>query len=940
MLHFSAEQIDGAALAIASIESGKAFINGYQTGIGKGRICAAVMRYAQQEGKEAIFVTQNAGLYADMMRDTSDIGMTGFTPFLTDNGQKLDLPDGRTLHSAKGEVQMAAMQQIAAGGGDHDAIFTTYTQLQSVKGAEPYRRNFLREIAPRSILILDEAHEAGGSTQGEFIQKNSTPNRAEFVRELVDLSSGAYFSSATAIKRPDVIDLYARKTDLREAIDDDITQLTTLLESGGVPFQQMVAAGLTEGGDMMRLERSMAGIAFNPQVVPVNQAMAENMATAMRSIREFDAIKSRAVREIDQDLKEVGDRIRSDHAVGDRGMSSTNFTSVMHNVIAQSLMGMKAEATVQVCIEALERGEKPVIAVDNTMASFIEWYSSEHEVQPGESIDIGFNDLLQRYLDRSREVLVEDWSGTSQRRPLNHHELGESGMAAYVKAMQVITQSDFADVAISPIDYIQHRLQAAGYRVGEVTGRKHILNYQADRTTIYATRSVKDSNTNAKRETVRQFNSGELDVVILNRSGATGISLHASETFIDQRPRHMIILQPAGDINQVMQMFGRINRTGQVELPIYTMLMSDLPAEKRPGAVLAKKMASLNANTTAARESDMSLQGVVDFFNPYGEYVVASILEEEPGIDAALGHPYEDWLKQAQPGGLIEKVTGRIPLLPIAEQERLYERIETGYREFLESQRTMGSNDLEAGKLDLDARTISMLELSPATKPGPFTGAVQVEILDVKAGKNSFTQAELLAALRQQLELAPDADQADIQSSGTRRSTQLKQDLASQALTYGAMQATDKDAEAAAKLNDRLAEQVSHVHHCLEHFPIGTAVAIQRNSSQSLGIVTHIEHRENTKNPAAASSWRMKIAVSDTRQPIAVNFSQINRHDGRGLELTNQNANQAWILDGFDQNQGNSRTELQMVTGNLIPPLNNLLMIEQYWGTRISAIPH
>jgi hypothetical protein len=52
--HFSAEQVDGAALAIASIEAGRGFVIGDQTGIGKGRICAAVMRYAKEEGLEAI----------------------------------------------------------------------------------------------------------------------------------------------------------------------------------------------------------------------------------------------------------------------------------------------------------------------------------------------------------------------------------------------------------------------------------------------------------------------------------------------------------------------------------------------------------------------------------------------------------------------------------------------------------------------------------------------------------------------------------------------------------------------------------------------------------------------------------------------------------------------------------------------------------------------
>ena len=64
----------------------------------------------------------------------------------------------------------------------------------------------------------------------------------------------------------------------------------------------------------------------------------------------------------------------------------------------------------------------------------------------------------------------------------------------------------------------------------------------------------------------------------------------------------MIVAQAERDINVFMQMLGRVHRTGQVALPAYTLLMGDLPAEKRPGAILCRKMASLNANTTAARE--------------------------------------------------------------------------------------------------------------------------------------------------------------------------------------------------------------------------------------------------------------------------------------------------------------------------------------------------
>jgi len=56
----------------------------------------------------------------------------------------------------------------------------------------------------------------------------------------------------------------------------------------------------------------------------------------------------------------------------------------------------------------------------------------------------------------------------------------------------------------------------------------------------------------------------------------------------------MIILQAEANIDTHMQILGRIHRVGQIIPPKYTQLMGDTPAEKRPAAVLAKKMKSLN----------------------------------------------------------------------------------------------------------------------------------------------------------------------------------------------------------------------------------------------------------------------------------------------------------------------------------------------------------
>ena len=99
--YFGAEQIDAIALAIHHMGNGGGFIIGDQTGIGKGRVNAAVIRWAQRQGKIPVFVTIKKELYADMVRDLADIGMDGFNPLITNAGQTgkeaIPLPDGREL---------------------------------------------------------------------------------------------------------------------------------------------------------------------------------------------------------------------------------------------------------------------------------------------------------------------------------------------------------------------------------------------------------------------------------------------------------------------------------------------------------------------------------------------------------------------------------------------------------------------------------------------------------------------------------------------------------------------------------------------------------------------------------------------------------------------------------------------------------------------------
>ena len=53
----------------------RGFFIGDQTGVGKGRFVAAMLRYGSRKGMVPIFVTVKPALYADMIRDLLYIGM-------------------------------------------------------------------------------------------------------------------------------------------------------------------------------------------------------------------------------------------------------------------------------------------------------------------------------------------------------------------------------------------------------------------------------------------------------------------------------------------------------------------------------------------------------------------------------------------------------------------------------------------------------------------------------------------------------------------------------------------------------------------------------------------------------------------------------------------------------------------------------------------------
>lgn len=958
--YLGAEQVDAVALAIDNLKRGKGFIIGDQTGIGKGRVNAVIIRWAIKNNRVPIFVTEKPNLYGDMYRDLSQTDIQSFLGreprIIATNAlpQSLPLDDAGTVtlpatDAKKQNTLLTSLSEPAALKRSYDVVFTTYNQMQSIGEKETARRSFLRGLAHDAILILDESHNAGGQSS-ERKKVSAAVGRAALVRQLIDQAQGTFYSSATYAKRPDVMDLYAA-TDMVMAVEKP-TDLGEAISKGGVPMQQVVAAMLAKAGQYIRRERSFAGVTYDTPVVDANREQYDGFSRALAGIQYFSDFIPDVVERLDKQLKAEAQATLGDNAVGSAGAHSVQFTSIMHNIISQMLLAAKVKPAAALAIEALERGEKPVLTVAATMETFLTQYADEMDIKHGDAVDATFADVLLKYLDRTRTLLIRrphlTGNDAVERRYLTNGELTAEARAAYAQAKKMIEALDLSDLPISPIDAIKSELQKKGYKVGEITGRNTVLDY-SDKAPTFRPRPSSETSIRGRRDNIRKFNSGEMDAIILNQAGATGLSLHASREFKDQSRRHMIIVQPEANIDTHMQMLGRVHRTGQVITPTYSQLIAGIPAEKRPAAVLAKKMASLNANTTASRGGALTAKDVPDFLNEYGDMVAANYLLDHPELNPRLAFPVKFKDSGAlDPEDAMRKMTGRIPLLPLQEQEELYEHLEEEYKALLAQMKAAGENALEAQTFDLKAKTLETTEVVPAKEDStsPFAAPVTMEKASVALLGKPMTPQQVITRVYDELGAGDQIAEGDtahlsrllqniedgprhgwgrlsIQKEEKQRKAALAEFDTYKRDVLDKIKDEDRFAKERAKL-DAMKDRWSDIHQLVR---VGRRLTLKTGSGNLTGVVLKVEQKGQPKNPLALSTWKVTFAVADATRQATVAFSRLfmdgkaDQDDMFAIELAEIRPyieSPLHTLQRFETMQTEAREERFIATGNLL----------------------
>lgn len=786
------EQVDAVALGIRAIDTGTAFMEADQTGLGKGRVMASLARYARMAGKHPFFLTEKADLFRDIYRDIDQVGSLDMfrNPFILNDGVKLERNEGFSVRSQKRDDRLMELAEMAASS---DISLTTYSQFNQKVGpgdemlagtlarmlkalddgqplssllsignpdqlplkllpagweqmddatlltgmatlpdlataraekaagnplsadqehvlrfdlpmdrlslrkrwlaampAAALKNSWMTEVSRDQILLMDESHNASGDAS----------NIGKFMKRVTQGAGSVIFSSATFAKEAENYGIYARLFPSFVNLEE----MTKTMNRGGAPLMEIVSTMLAEDGRMIRRESDISNVRFS---VVIDSARRQRNVSWSDSVADVLASMTYLSGEMEKLVGAQNAAITANLPAGttkrkirEMGMQYTNFSSKFYTINRVFQMILLADFCADRCIESLKGGMKPVVTVENTMDSVLgALYDGDTSMPEDEDLSVladgvrllgrkaSFSDILRIYAEKIM------WGKDDNGQPVR---LGNGALDKEIDAIFKMIDA-LPHIPVSPLDVVAQRIQDAGYAVGEVSNRSYQVIPQADGSdAIERRRRVP----NAK--VVDEFNNGNIDCVILSASGSTGISLHASEQFADQRQRRLIELQPAADIVRRLQFWGRVNRRGQVCPPEVDLISSGMPAEIRLMIMNNAKLRKLSANISGNSDNSAIDENIPDIINPVGNEVCFRWLENNPDVATLLGIRLPEG-EMFSGTDIVNKLTSRLTMLPVARQERVYDELVAEFKALIAQYEAEGRNPLASGQMDIRA---------------------------------------------------------------------------------------------------------------------------------------------------------------------------------------------------------------------------------------------
>lgn len=776
-LHFSAdelgdalaaEQVDGVALAMYNIEKrGQSVIIGDQTGIGKGRQAAAMIRYGLLSGYLPVFFTDRYTLFSDMYRDCKALGIKDARPLVVNAGVSVvdfdivvegketeevdEIWSPESDEDGEGTEQEAermsiyqkqyqvvykapkknVLQKIFERGDipseSYDYLMVTYSQLKDA-GRDLTRVEFLQSLCEkhRVLFIFDEAHRSSSVSGGKISVITQSINRilSESPR------TQCVFLSATFAKRPESLITFMRRTAL-SALATEST-LEAALHAGGVPMQEYVSTRLAAEGQMIRREHSSEGLPL-PEYTYLDGDLAAHSELFDKVMFFFrDIVKLSA---------QVYDLVSLCSAVGLLPLFKCYpARAQLFYINKVLLLSLKAVRVARTAVEDVRRGRSVVIGMSDTLECVLQDVMADEDG----AVRGDFSTLLLRLLNKA----VRDSSGKEENpRPVFDlvaeavGELDDQGFAGPIRSLAEDIRSGYRDIMagikdevfhlpMSPIDVIRQLIERESFegpdgetlniRFEECTGRAHCLEYLSpDGDDDFVNARIIPRRKRHSNHIFNDFQNNRLDVILINACGAIGASAHAVSTAdvpeSEVRERKMLIVQNDLDVNIDLQKRGRINRTGQREdlPPLYEYIITAIPSEKRLNMMLRAKLRSLSANTAAWQDQDKEQADFVDIGNKYGNEVAREYMADHPELALLLG---------LSGSVTASRLLARIAMLSVAAQQEIIDDLLTAYTALESELRRLNQWDLERDFRDFEAEFVREELFTTAKADTPLGG--------------------------------------------------------------------------------------------------------------------------------------------------------------------------------------------------------------------------
>lgn len=696
---FSPEQIDALALCFEQKRNNSGFLNGDLMGVGKGRFLAGCAYEAINNNEAFIFMTEKPALFQDFFaRDIAHVMGEPIEKLLED---RLNLAvfnkDKAAIKNANDEVVHATRDlelnswRDSGLPSDVNAIAISYSQFQTSSGGWKLRalKDFIADNRSRGrkvTLILDESHKAAG-------EDSTTGLRTTALVDAVDAADGSVvYSSATPLKSGKNIRLY-KKVLPETGLSTD--QLTAIIETNPLALQEILSMEIAREGRM--ISREIDSTNAIREFLPLSDVDNDRMLSIRDSVDRAAVHLSKLVElaeTIHSFASQKATRMYAGNISSDEKIRVETISPIsqFHHYSQYLMLAVKGAFLKDMTAQSLLSGEKVVVALENTGDALLESVIAE-QIERGQTVNGSvildelptMGTVLKRMADSLTKAKIVD--GLGQKQEMDLPEVAEL-IGDFKRAVDA---TDFGHLCVTPVDRLRTELEAVGIPTDEISGRKRRFEITDDGKWKIVPWSQKDRN-----NAVNGFNNGRTDVMFLNGSGATGISMHpAPANGRDLRPRTMIKAQLQREVTAERQIEGRVSRYGQVHVPRYLIPMSGFAADDRLCQLFNRNNRNLTATSNASRENKSNISESLDLLNPVGEIVVAKYLMENMRVASFLGLD-----PTTTDGTLARKLMGRLVCLPIDTQEQVMSALDSGFQMEIDALSARGINPLKLASYD------------------------------------------------------------------------------------------------------------------------------------------------------------------------------------------------------------------------------------------------